>query len=387
MTTLLIRNASLTRPGGETGRVDVAIADTRIAAIDSVGDGEALTDVVLDAGGRTLIPGLIDLHVHGAGGADVMDGTPEAIATVARTLARTGTTGFLATTFVTPDTGSRHLPVLAEAVGRPTGGALLLGIHLEGPFINPERRGGIPAGCLLDPSTAALDEVLALTDGTLTMMTIAPELRGVLPVIERLAGDGIVPSFGHSDATYDETRTGIRSGIRHATHLYNVMRGFHHRDPGPLVALYETDDLPVQLIADDVHVADRVIRWTREVFGHERCVCITDGMRTIGLPDGEYRFGELQYVSRDGAARYLDGTLIGTSLSLLDVVHRFREYTGCSLAEAAETGSLHAARALGIEDRKGTIAPGKDADLVILDSDGSVWATLVEGEVAYRKDD
>jgi N-acetylglucosamine-6-phosphate deacetylase len=396
--TLLIRNAAPC--GGDEGSlVDIQIAGTRIVALEAAGQGElnsgavtasrgphAPPAAVLDAGSRSVIPGLIDLHVHGAGGADVMDGTLDAVATVSHTLARFGTTSYLGTTFLRPAQHNRHIPVLAEAVAAGLGGARLLGIHLEGPFVHPQRRGGLPADALLEPSRAGLDEVLDLAGGELKLMTIAPEVDGALAVIERLTAGGVVASFGHSDADYEQTRAGIAAGIGHVTHLYNAMRGLHHREPGPLVALYEAEDLPVQLIADDVHVDRRVVRWTRDVFGHRRCVCITDGIRTTGLPDGEHRLGGLEYSSHAGVARYRDGTLIGTSLPLLEVARRFARYTGCTLAEAVETASLHAAGALGFQGRKGSLEPGKDADLVLLDHDGSVWATVVEGEILYLRD-
>jgi N-acetylglucosamine-6-phosphate deacetylase len=389
-TSLLIRDAAPC-DGAETGGlVDIVVAGSRIVAVQPAGGGVGPAARVLDAGGRRVIPGLIDLHVHGAGGADVMDGSADAVATASRTLARLGTTSYLATTFLRPGIGNAHLPVLAGAVNAGRGfaesaGARLLGIHLEGPFVSPVRRGGLPPDALLDPTGRALDEVLELTAGALRMMTIAPELPGGLGLIERLTATGVVASFGHSDADYDQTRAGLAAGINHVTHLYNAMRGLHHRDPGPLVALHEADGVTVQLIADDVHVDRRVIRWTREVFGHGRCVCVTDGIRTTGLPDGDYRLGGLDYSSRDGVARYADGTLIGTSLPLLEVARRFSRYTDCTLGQAVETASLHAARVLGIQDRKGSLEAGKDADIVLLDDDDSVRATVVEGDVVFSR--
>ncbi len=386
--TLLVANAMLADGGGP---VDIVAAGPTIVEVRPHGGpgepgGGAGAGRLLDAGGRTVIPGLIDVHVHGGGGADVMDATPEAVATVGRSLARQGTTAYLGTTFLRPTLADRHLSVLGEAAagdGPVAGGARLLGIHLEGPFVSHLRRGGILADAIAPASHQELDRVLDLTAGALRMMTIAPELDGAIPLVERLTRDGVVASFGHSDADYDQTRAGIAAGIRHATHLYNAMRGLHHRDPGPLLALHEADELTVQLISDGVHVDGRVVRWTRDVFGHSRCVCVTDGIRTTGLPDGEYTLGGLAYSSHDGVARYGDGTLIGTSLPLLEVVRRFARYTGCSLAEAAQTASLHAARALGIQDRKGSIETGKDADLVVLDGDGAVGAAVVEGNVVY----
>lgn len=337
----------------------------------------------LDAGGRTLIPGLIDLHIHGAGGADLLDGSPEGLEEMSRTLARLGTTSFVGTTFLWPETGSAHLRVAAERVGAELGGARMLGLYLEGPFISPARRGGLPPQAVLPPSSDTLKRVLEQTAGTLRLMTIAPELPGSLALVEELAENGVTPAFGHSDASYEQTRDGIRAGIRHVTHLFNAMRGLHHREPGPLVAIHEAEDLPVELIGDGVHVDRHVARWARSLFGPDRLLSITDAMRTAGLPDGGYRYGGRDFESRDGAARYTDGTLIGTSLGLLQVVLRLREFSGCSLAEAVDSASRLPARRLGLN--KGAIEEGRDADLVLLDPDHSVWATIVGGRVVYRK--
>ena len=369
----------------DAGRVDVRLHAGRIAEV-----GAALPpqpgEPRLDAAGCLLAPGLIDVHVHGAGGADVLDATPEALRTLAQTLARLGVTGFLGTTFMRPDLADRHLRVAAEYVGQDLGGARLLGLHVEGPFLNPAKRGGIPAETLYPPTPAALAQVLEATGGALRMMTIAPELEGSLRVIERLTAEGVVCSFGHSAASYEQTKAGLAAGIRHATHLYNAMPGLHHREPGPLVALYEEAGLAVQLISDDVHVNRHTARFTTQVFGAERICLITDGMRTVGLPDGRYRFGEREFESRDGVARYLDGTLIGTALGLLQIALRHREYTGGPLAAAIDSASAVPARVLGLEASKGRVAPGYDADLVLLHDDGRVRATLVGGAVVYDEE-
>jgi N-acetylglucosamine-6-phosphate deacetylase len=383
MHTLLVENCRLHDAPPDAPLVDVLVRGSVVAEIGAPPGTPA--DTRLDAGGRTLVPGFIDIHIHGAGGADVLDGMPGALETMSRTLARLGTTSFLGTSFMQPHTGNAHLPAAAEQVGRKLGGATLLGLHLEGPFITLERRGGIPPTALYPPSPRALDEVLELTGGTLRMMTLAPELPGNLETVERLVAAGVVAAFGHSDAGYAETKAGIAAGITHCTHLYNAMTGLHHRHPGPLVALHESEGVTVELISDDIHVSAPVVRFTYRAFGADRCVCITDAMRTAGMPDGRYRYGGREFESKDGAARYLDGTLIGTSLSQREVALRFREYTGCAFREAVDAATLVPARVLGIEHRKGSVAVGKDADLVLLDADLSVWATVVEGEVVYRK--
>lgn len=380
---LLLANCRLYTAAVDAAPVDVLLRDGIIAEIGGSAPGDDVP--ILDAAGRTLAPGLIDLHVHGAGGADLMDGTPDALRTISRTLARLGTTAFLGTTFATPWDGSHHLGVAAETVGLRGGGAVMLGLHLEGPFIHPERRGGIPLSAVHAFSEDALQTLLDTCAGTLRMMTIAPEMEGGRRAVDALTSRAVIASFGHSTASYEETREGIAAGITHCTHLFNAMPGLHHREPGPLVALHESGTVTVQLISDGVHLSPPVVRFARAIFG-ERALCVTDGMRTAGLPEGRYRFGERDFESRDGAARYMDGTLIGTSLSLLEVAVRFARYTGSSLAEAIAAASLAPARVLGLGDRKGSVEVGKDADLILLDDAPELWATIVGGELVYRRD-
>lgn len=374
--------------GDDAAPITVRIAGGRIEGVHPVDAGPAFEPGdadVLDAGGRMLIPGLIDVHVHGAGGAGVMDGTEEALTTVARALARQGTTSFLATSFLHPEQVGAHLPKVAEAGGRDLGGAHVLGQHLEGPFVNRTRRGGIPGSALRSPSARLLDELLDQCEGTLRMMTVAPELPGMMELLPALEAAGVVGSFGHSDASYDEARAAFDAGLRHVTHLYNAMPPLHHREPGPLLAIFEATDVVVQLISDGAHVTPAVVRWTAATLGAGRCACITDALHPSGLSDGRYEYAGRPLEVRDSVARYLDGTLAGTTLGLLDVVHRFAEYTGLPLATAVDTASRVPAEVLGLEHRKGRIAEGFDADLVVLDPDGSVHATLVDGAVVYQK--
>ncbi len=354
--------------------------------IESVGAANTAgrPEQVLDAGGRTLAPGFIDVHIQGAGGADVLDATPEALQALSRTCARFGTTGFLATTVYMPGKENPHLCVAAEWSGRDLGGAHLLGIHLEGPFIAPEKRGMIQPDCLAQPSPVVLDDIGALVGDRLSMMTIAPELPGNGEMIGALAGRGTVASHGHSRATYEETLAGFEAGITHVTHLFNAMPSLHHRAPGPLAAIFERPDITCQVIVDGVHIHPAVVRLAYQALGPERCVTITDGTQALGLPDGRYVYHGLSYETQNGIARYVDGTLIGTAVGLDRMLARLVEYTGCPPAAAIRTVTENPARLLGLEQSKGRIAPGYDADLVLLGPDFSVRATIVGGRVVYR---
>lgn len=348
------------------------------------GDTAPRADGVLDAGGRLLTPGFIDVHIQGAGGADVLDATPEALATIAKTCARCGVTSYLATTVHKPNRDNRHLEVASECIGHDLGGARLRGIHLEGPFISPRKRGMIQPDCLTEPSLSALDEILSKTGDGLAMMTVAPELPGGLDLARALVDRGVVASLGHTSATYDETLRGFDAGINHVTHLFNAMPSLHHRDPGPLGAIFERDEVTVQVIADGVHSHPCVVRLAYAAMGADQFVTITDGIQALGLPDGHYTYNGIPYEACDGAARYKDGTLIGTALGLNRVLARFADFTGCSQATAIRTVTKNAAGVLGIDKQTGSIEVGYDADLVLLDNDFSVHTTVIAGRIVYQ---
>jgi N-acetylglucosamine-6-phosphate deacetylase len=362
--------------------VDLEIENGKIAAINPSAARRG-SGAVIDAGGRETAPGLIDVHIQGAGGADVLDGTEEALRAVSVTCARFGVTGFLATTVYRPARDNRHLEIAAGCCGRDLGGARLLGIHLEGPFISPQKRGMIQPSCLCSPSEQALDDILRLCRGKLRMMTIAPEIAGSLETVRRLCASDVIASLGHSLATYEQTLEGIEAGITHATHLFNAMPSLHHRAPGPLLALAGAPQVSAQIIPDGVHLHPAVVKCAWDLFGPSRSVAITDGMQAIGLPEGGYVYNGIPYESKGGTARYHDGTLIGTALGLSELVARLQRFTGCSRAEALRSATEVPLRILGMHTRAGRIAAGLDADLAIFNADGSVWAAVVGGVVVY----
>jgi len=384
MTSLLISNCRLY----DARRTDVSCCVLiRDGAIERIGDTNdaIVADRVLDAQGRILAPGFIDVHIQGAGGADVLDATPDALETLSQTCARFGVTGFLATTVYKPGQNNEHLTVTAAALRQDLGGAQLLGVHHEGPFISPVKRGMIQPDCLADPAERMLDQIFAKTGEGFRMMTIAPELPGNLELVKHLRHHGVVASLGHTAATYEETLCGFDAGIDHVTHLFNAMPGMHHRRPGPLAAVFERSDVTAQVIVDGVHVHPAMIRLAWTALGPDRFVTITDGIQAMGLPDGKYVYNGVDYEARDGAARYHDGTLIGTALGLSQMVGRLMAFTGCSRAEAIQTVTENPARVLGLAKTKGRICTGYDADLVLVDEDVSVHTTIVGGKVVYQR--
>ncbi|NQV32382.1 MAG: N-acetylglucosamine-6-phosphate deacetylase [Phycisphaeraceae bacterium] len=384
MKTLLIKNCRHYDAPQDAPPTSVLIKNGQISHLDPP-DAEAHADQVIQAEGRCLAPGFIDVHIQGAGGADVLDNTEQALSTLAKTCARFGVTSYLATTVYKPGQDNAHLPLCADCVGRDLGGAALLGIHLEGPFIAQVKRGMIQPDCLCMPRPETLGKINDLCQGHLTMMTIAPELSGALNLIEALQAQESIASLGHTNATYEQTLDGFSAGIHHVTHLFNAMRYLHHRDPGPLAAIFNHDSVTVQVIPDGVHIQPPVLKLALSHLGHDRVILITDGMQALGLPEGKYVYNDLDYVSSGGTARYHDGTLIGTAVGLSELVKRTLTLTGCSRRAAIDMVTKNPARLLGLDRKKGAIQVGMDADLVLLNEDLSVHTTCVAGNVVYSQ--
>ncbi|MHC4174293.1 MAG: N-acetylglucosamine-6-phosphate deacetylase, partial [Planctomycetota bacterium] len=381
---LLITNCRLFNAPDDKQTTSILIENGTIAQIGQI-DSSAGYENTLDAQGRLIAPGFIDVHIQGAGGADILDASTEALKAISQTCARFGTTSFLATTVFKPNQKNQHLTLAAEHVGRDLGGANLLGIHLEGPFISLQKKGMILPKCICPPSLQLLDEIRDMTSGHLKIMTIAPELPDSLRIIQRLVDSNIIASFGHSSATYEQTLAGFNAGISHVTHLFNAMPSLHHRAPGPLVAIFQTKHITAQLIADGVHIHPSVLKFVFETLGPNRIIPITDGMQALGLADGKFIYNGVEYESKEGTARYKDGTLIGTSLGLSQLLQKLIAFTDCPLDLAITTVTQNPAGLLGLEDKKGTIAHGKDADLVLLDHDRSVHTTIVAGNIVFQK--
>lgn len=340
---------------------------------------------VIDVKEEIIIPGLIDIHIQGAGGADILDNSFDALNTISKTLAEVGTTSYLATTVVKPEEHNEHLKLAASFFKEKKAGAELIGIHLEGPFINPIKKGGLNlSGIYGARDNGGIESILKDTVGALKMMTIAPEIDGHDAIMAQLRRNNIVAGFAHSDADYMQTKIGFKHGINHVTHLFNAMRPMVHRDPGPIPAIFEENGITAQIISDGHHIHPRMVKFAYDNLGIERCICITDGMHGIGLPDGIYKYNGKEYESKNGAARYLDGTLIGSTMSLLNITLNFVKFTGCSFVDAINTVTLNPAKLLGIENEKGQIKKGADADIVVLDSNYNVSKTIINGELVFE---
>ena len=381
---LLIRNVTFC-PGEKAGdKFDILIENGTISGIVSSGSIQ-YEGKEISAGGLIAIPGLIDLHIHGAGGSDSLDGTKEAFSNISRALARLGTTGFLSAMVIRPGQKNHHLATACSCTGKDLGGAELLGIYIEGPFINISKRGGIVPESITGPSPLILENILNESADALRIMCLAPEIPGNENIIKRLNENGVIAAFGHSDADYEEARRGFDSGISHVTHLFNAMRPLHHRNPGPLAAVFENSSVSFELISDGHHLHPALIRMVRRLANPGNIVCITDGISGMGLPDGIYTYNNREYRSEEGLARYLDGTLIGSTMSLSHIIKNFMDFTGAGFRESIETVTLNPARILKIDNRKGSLEKGKDADIVLIDKMFDIRYTIIGGKTVYNR--
>jgi len=372
MTTTLLHPKRAITPYGEIN--DAAIL-VREGQIESVGPREAVAlpsgAVEVAAVGLTAIPGFVDVHIHGAGGRDVMEGSADALRVVAQKLAQFGTTSFLATTVTagTDDT-IRAVEGIARYVAEQhkfePACAEVLGIHFEGPFLSKARRGVHPADLLQLPSAPVLDRFLKAAAGNARLLTIAPELLGAAPCIDAARNAGLVVSIGHTDATYEQARAAIARGARHATHVYNAMRPFTHRDPGVIGAVLTSTDVTAELIADGIHVDEVAMKILLQAKGPERIVLISDGISATGMPDGKYMLGGIDVTVSNGVCRNADGNLAGSTLTL-DRALRNIVNLGIPLPAAVRMLTLNPASLLGIEFKKGALRTGADADILLLD--------------------
>ncbi|WP_316572352.1 N-acetylglucosamine-6-phosphate deacetylase [Neobacillus sp. YIM B06451] len=338
---------------------------------------------------ETVVPGFIDLHIHGAAGADTMDGTHEALRTIASALPAEGTTAFLATT-ITQEHGNienalKNAASYCEVDNRP-GKAEVVGVHLEGPFINAKRAGAQPREYIIDPDIDLFKHWQSSAAGLIKLVTTAPELENGTKFIEYLASTGVVASIGHTDAVYDEVKKAVNAGARHVTHLYNGMRGMHHREPGTAGSALLFKELLVEMIVDGIHIAPEMVKLSLSAKGPDGMVLVTDSMRAKCLNAGIYDLGGQDVTVGDGRAVLADGTLAGSILKMNDAVRNASDFSGIGLLDAVRMASVNPAKQISIFDKKGSIAPGKDADLAVLDSNMEVAATWCRGVLAHKNE-
>lgn len=380
---ILISNASvMTTNGVLTGGWLLA----RDGTIEAIGQGEApaIDGAILtyDAGGKTLLPGFVDIHVHGADGHEAMDATPEALQAMARFYARHGVTAFLPTTWTDSQARvDRALEVILELMGPVENGATIFGVHLEGPYLNPEKCGAQNVSYV---RRAGRDEATRWLDsGIVRLLALAPEYVENEWLIAECVKRGVTVSLAHSSANYEQVNHAVELGISHATHTFNAMTGLHHREPGAVGAVLTNPAVRCELIADNIHVHPAVIKLMWLAKGPDQLVLVSDAMRATGMPDGEFQIDERMVQVRDGVVRLPDGTLAGSTLTLDRALRNLMRAAGEPLERVWKASSLNAARAVGVGDRKGSLDIGKDADLVVVADDVQVALTVALGRVVY----
>lgn len=341
---------------------------------------------VIEGKDKFIVPGYIDIHVHGGGGSDVMDGDYEAINQIAIAHSHFGTTSFLPTTMtMSKDKIIRSLRSICEAVKKGTAGAEILGIHMEGPYINPEKKGAQKEDDIKKISIEEFLEFNQASGNLIRLVTIAPEMSGAIGLIKYLYKQGIIASVGHTNATYVQTQAGIQAGLSHVTHTFNAMRELHHREPGVVGAALTSPELTVEVIADGIHIHPIVLKILTKIKEGEKVVLITDAMRAAGLKEGTYDLGGQEVIVNKGQARLKDGTLAGSVLTMDKAVKNMVNKIGIQLPKAIQMASYNPAKSIGIDDKKGSLEPGKDADIVILNKNLETELTIVAGKIVYRR--
>lgn len=380
----ILRGALCLTPEG-WGHVDVTIRDQHIESIGQAVDGPIDRDV--DAVGSRLVPGLIDIHIHGADSALCESGDAEGLRRISSTLARFGVTGFLATIATLSPAALRKAVANVAGVAGSESGARILGIHLEGPYLNPQRAGAQSIAAMRAPSLSELDDLQALSGGRVRMVTLAPEVDGAIDFIRAAVERGIVVALGHSNATAAQMLAGIEAGGCHITHLFNAMRELHHREPGPIGVGLTDDRVSVELICDGHHLDARVIDIALRCKPRRKRILVSDAV-ALGVADGEHQMFGMPCIVADGAIRLAPGgNLAGSCLSLDRAVRNLHEwFPERPLEELIEAASTAPARLIAASDT-GEIAVGKRADLVLLDNELRPTATFVGGRQVSTDED
>ncbi|MGH4120505.1 N-acetylglucosamine-6-phosphate deacetylase [Clostridium sp.] len=341
-------------------------------------------DEIIDAGENFVSPGFIDMHVHGSGGYDVMDGTKEALNVISSFLAQNGVTGFLPTTMtMSAEKIYAALDNVRNQMKKKINGAKILGAHMEGPFINKKYKGAQKEDFIIKPNFKFIEDYIDV----IKLITLAPEEDENYDFIkETKEKTNIILSIGHSNAQYEETMESIKCGISHATHTFNAMTPLNHRKPGIVGAIFSSD-VYCELIADGIHVHPSIFNILKKVKGLDRIILITDSMRAGCLKDGVSELGGQKVIVKNNSARLEDGTLAGSILKLNEGVKNFMNNTDIGICEAISLVSINPARELGLDKVKGSLEVGKYADIVILNSDFDVQQTIVEGNTVFKSNE
>jgi N-acetylglucosamine-6-phosphate deacetylase len=394
---IVIRNGTLLTPRDEIKDGVIVVQGSKIVDVGQRGTvQEPAEATVIDAGGDIIVPGLIDIHVHGSKGADVLDATPEALQTMSVFFVAHGVTAFVATMVTAPPAdllaGLENVRSVMQNGGLP--GAELLGVHQEGPFLNPAEKGCHPIELLVPPTPERYEPYLEYAD-VLSSMALAPELDGAVDLIRALCGAGVVAAAGHTTGVHHELLPGIDAGLSHAVHCFCNMgtlrrAGAGHDQPlkrvaGAVETILYDDRVTTELIGDGWHVGDTLMKLAIKAKGVERVCWVTDAMTAAGMPPGQYFIGGVEAIVEHGIARLPDNTAYASSVTTLDVcVRNGVERVGLDLRDSVRMATLTPATVMGVADRKGSLEAGKDADVAIMDAHANVRLTMARGQVVYR---
>ncbi|PYZ92070.1 N-acetylglucosamine-6-phosphate deacetylase [Salipaludibacillus keqinensis] len=385
MTTYLFENATLFSGIETVNNPLLEIKKGRIVSIVESFNSEHIVDEMVTFPSPVyIVPGFIDIHIHGVKGADVMDGTLQSLQTMKKALPQEGTTSFLATTITQSEEEIlQALQTVKSSLDQDSSGCEMLGVHLEGPFISKKRAGAQPLEFIRSADVSLFNKFQKASGKNIKLVTMAPEEDPDGKLVAELKNQRVIPSIGHSDASYEQVVQGIEDGFNHVTHLFNGMKGAHHRDLGVAGGALLHDELMSEMIVDGIHISPPMVKLAYQTMGADRIILITDAMRAKGLKEGEFSLGgQTVYVTEDRAV-LKDGTLAGSVLKMNDAVKNMIEYSGCSLHEAVKMATINPAKQLGILDRKGSLENGKDADFCIVSESFEVLQTYARGDKVF----
>ncbi len=367
-------------------KTNIGIKDGKIIYI---GDDESLITAPYNCDDNSVVvPGFIDQHIHGAAGADAMDGTVEALSTIAQAVASEGTTSFLATTMTqSPKNILKAMDAVKVYIDSNFSyGAKLLGIHLEGPFISNKHVGAQPPEYVATPDVDVFDNYYNASGKTIKIVSLAPEVDGAEQLIKHLDKLGVVASAGHTDAGYSDIESAIKCGLKNITHTYNAQKALHHREIGTVGSAMLFDELNAEAICDTIHLSVPAIKLLIKNKPHDKFTLITDSMRAKHLSDGISELGGQEVIVKNGEARLKNGALAGSILKMNDAIKNVVEKCGVKFTDAIDFATANPAKNLGLYNVIGSIAVGKNADFAVLDKDYNVRLTVRDGSVVYSKD-
>lgn len=369
---------------GQVVENKVLLFDQEIKGIVDVNEVPEGSEII-DAKGHYVAPGFIDIHIHGYDTKDTMDGTTDAIRTIAQGIAKNGVTSFLPTTMtMSKEEIATALEAARVVKAEGSEGAQVLGVHMEGPYINEAFKGAQNGKYIQAPNTEAIEFVKSYQD-VVKLITVAPEVEGAKGFIEEISkSTGIALSMGHTKATYEEAMEGIEAGISHTTHLFNAMTPLHHRNPGVVGAALASEKVSCEMICDTIHINPGLFPLVIKAKAPDKFVLVTDCMCAGGCKDGQYALGGQAVFVKDGSARLEDGTLAGSILRLNEALRNVVANTECKVEKAIEFATINPAKTIGVDAFKGTLDTGKDADIILFDQDINIKYTINKGITIYE---